>query len=266
MNPIFANIRDGLNAGDMFCSASAVFPEIHHPVVLDFRAVIEGPSPLIVGGGGLLHPGVDDWIERQSKIRPVILFGVGVNYHDPADIDRWKEKIRKCVLVGLRDKPLCSTAPNVEYCPCPTMGVHDWPHARREATHEKPLGVYEHYEHPIDVEVAVEDRLTNRWMPGGSIHTFVQWLGRYRTVVTNSYHGALWSARLGCRTVLYRPFSNRFVTGIPVKLPVAHEPDQIGATIAAWDCPDYATRVAADFDADEVHLWNFMRRTMDYLT
>ena len=45
--PIFTNIQDRFNLGDMLCNAKEIFPEFKDSPMVDFREVTDGPEPLI---------------------------------------------------------------------------------------------------------------------------------------------------------------------------------------------------------------------------
>jgi hypothetical protein len=265
VTPVFANIRDQHNLGDMLCSAKSVFPELSGAPVYDFRAVPEGSGPLIVGGGGMLHPGVDLWIDAQARKRPVVVFGVGINYHNGASIADWQSKLWPCLLVGLRDKRVVLNHSRFAYCPCPTTGAIDWRQLASEATHDQDLLLFEHFDRPMAREFGLNrlgsrgglEIFTNRWSPGVDLTSVARSLGQYRHVVTNSYHGALWSLRMGCRVALFRPFSSRFDTGLPCRLPRFDELSQMAAAFAVWDDEKYRSDVAAALNADFEYLDDF---------
>ena len=196
--PIFTNIQDRFNLGDMLCNAKEIFPEFKDSPMVDFREVTDGPEPLIVGGGGMIHPGIDMWIRRQAFQRMVFLVGVGVNYHKSEQQNGWQTRIRHCSLAGIRDKSLVADHDRFLYCPCPTAAMADWDTLRAMAKHEKDLLVLQHYDFPIKHPFPDSlPRVTNRWTPGCTITQIATELGKYRRVVTNTYHGALWSARMG---------------------------------------------------------------------
>lgn len=265
--PIFANIRDRHNLGDMLCGARAIFPELPNARVLDFREVTDGPEPLIVGGGGLLHPGVDSWIGRQARIRSVVLLGVGINYHDERSARGWEERKGSCIHVGLRDKTFAMAHPRYEYCPCPTAGMLNWPEYERKAPHSEELLLFQHFDRPILAPGTVKmPRRTNLWDPAVTLASVATDLGRYRRVLTNSYHGALWSLRVGCHVALWKPFSSRFSTGFPVKLPVCDQISDLNRAFSAWDNADYRERVRVALNSDYDYLEEFRQTVLEFLT
>lgn len=252
--PIFVNIQDNHNLGDMLCSASGLFPEFSAAPV-DFRSVTDGPEPLIVGGGGLLHPGIDKWIHQQACRRPVILLGVGLNYHLSSPPAGWEDLIKPCLCVGLRDKSVAADHPRFSYCPCPTTGLIPWNDLRAESRGDRYSVVFEHYDYPIVYPGSESvERRTNRWFAGGTLEEVAKSLGRFKRVLTNTYHGALWSLRMGCEVVLWRPFSTRFSTGLPCRLPAAHSAEDLDACWTVWQDERYRRDVNDALQKDFAHL------------
>jgi hypothetical protein len=205
----FAHILDGSNFGDSVCCPRRYFPKWSRCPEVDFRQLPPGDSPVIVGGGGMLHPEVDDWIEKTSQERPLILWGVGLNYHVDTHRPDWQAKVRHCKLVSLRDRP---EAHPFKQVPDPTC-MHP---AFQRYTRWSPstdLVTYEHFEHGIPQYRG--PRMNNRIAPGKTLDSVVRFLTQGKCVLTNSYHGALWAMWLGRAVILWRPFSNRFLSGLP---------------------------------------------------
>jgi len=265
--PIFCNIRDNKNLGDMLCSARSIFEEWPNAVPIDFRDVPDGPEPLIVGGGGMLHPGVDNWIAQQGMRRMVFTVGIGLNYHDPKQQHGWEYKLRPAVLAGLRDKSVAITHERFTYCPCPTAGAIYWEDLREKATHNRDVCIFQHYDRPIGFPFDSSiPRFTNLWSPGTSLEETAKYLGEFETVVTNSYHGALWSARMGCNVVVWRPFSSRFQTGLPFRVTIAKTMAEYRAAVDTWKSGSYKDDVHTALMEDYIHLCDFVDSVLGLLT
>jgi hypothetical protein len=165
------------------------------------------------------------------------------------------------LLVGLRDKRVVLNHSRFAYCPCPTTGAIDWRQLASEATHDQDLLLFEHFDRPLAREFGLPGSgcgiFTNTWSPGADLASVAVNLGHYRHVVTNSYHGALWSLRMGCRVALFRPFSSRFDTGLPCRLPRFDEVSGLAAAFAVWDDEKYRSDVAAALNADFDYLDDF---------
>lgn len=166
--------------------------------------------------------------------------GIGLNYHTrmPAffllpenDSDclgvkieppsghppNWKSFLDDCPIVGLRDKAEALAEPRFRYCPCPTLRLVNWKEIRKASTNRQGMLVIEHYDFPVQ-GFSQAPRMTNRFT-GDGIAVIAEKLSQYEFVVTNTYHGALWSLLAGCRVTVFSPFSCRFNTGFPCKLP-----------------------------------------------
>lgn len=243
--PIFANIRDHRNRGDMLCGAKQLFPEFADCPELDFRDVEDGPAPLILGGGGMLHPGVDDWIGRQAARRPVFLLGVGINYHDGKPLPDWYHKVAACQYIWLRDRIPSGDLHGVDFCPCPTLGALDWAaHYRKQhvsGVRKNKILIYEHLDHPIDAVLPPGfPRERNLWCPDDTLEKIATHFSSFRRILTNSYHGALWGALCGCETIIWKPFSTRFRTGLPFEVPCASSMDELSTCLGGWAAGRYS--------------------------
>jgi len=180
------------------------------PDFCDCRSVPNDGLPVVVGGGGLFHPGIDDVIEKLVLSgRPVILWGAGLNYHmdfldlqqaarEPPDYPEW---VKRCAAVGVRD-----LNSDFRWCPCASC-MH--PEFDRERLPVRDIVVYEHQASPIPVLLETP-RMRNT---GGfeAVKPVLDFLGSARTVVTNTYHGCYWSALMGKRVICWKPFSTRFL-------------------------------------------------------
>lgn len=198
---IFAHIMDN-NLGDANCCPLSYF-KFENAVEKDFRIVpCEHGDPVVIGGGGMLHPGVDDWILKISKLTNTYLWGAGLNYHDPVSDEHVITRINECELSSLRDRRFCEKY-SIEYVPCvscmsPLFDV------QYEKKHD--VGVYMHKDHIFRLEgLPVMDNFNSK-----PLSKVIEFLGSCKKIITNSYHGAYWSHLLGIPYEIYKPFSNRF--------------------------------------------------------
>lgn len=208
MRITFAHIIDG-NLGDHYATPALYFnqqfSEWSEIDVCDFRKVpLKDTHPLIVGGGGLLHPGVDSWIAEMSFHRPVILWGVGLNYADDSDEPRRRAAIflHNCKLVSVRNRGFAKEfsfnyVPDVS-CMAPELD------AQIEVTSD--AGVYHHFQRPFSIRGVPS--ITNE--NNKSLSEVIQFIGSKKVVITNSYHGAYWAGLLNRRTVIWEAWSSRF--------------------------------------------------------
>jgi hypothetical protein len=274
-DPVFCHILDSHNLGDMLCGAQGLFPEWADRPEYNYLQLPKGNEPVILGGGGLLHPGLDKWIKDTSKTRPVIPMGIGLNYHTrmpafsfsrrtiqtalalkfgryqgiPAN---WKSFLDDCPIVGLRDKAEALAEPRFRYCPCPTLRLVNWKEIRKAATNRQGMLVIEHYDFPVQ-GFSQAPRMTNRFT-GDGIAVIAEKLSQYECVVTNTYHGALWSLLAGCRVTVFSPFSCRFNTGFPCKLPIIFSESEFWQAEIIWNHPAYVQDVNDALEDAWAHL------------
>lgn len=197
---IFINIHDAKNTGDRASCPADYFPEFQTCRRLDMLdSIPEDGAPLIFGGGGLLHPGrYWDRLEHVSSdnSRLKIIWGAGLNSHQEVKriYPKWLDHYD---LVGLRD----FNSP-YEWCPCPSCHLREI----KAAPPDSQFGIYEHHEHPI-TGFAVP-KMNNSEPDAGKA---IEFISRFRTLLTNSFHGAYWALLMGKEVVLFQPFSNRFM-------------------------------------------------------
>jgi hypothetical protein len=201
------------NLGDASCCPKSHFKAFDGCPEVDFRAMPEEmlspPWTLIVGGGGLLHPGIDVWIHKRAKAQRVILWGVGLNYHDGLPLPPWRDLVKPCELVTIRDAAPASET-GVLFCPCPSCLATDFSLAR-DLPAARDVVVFEHYQRRLKLPFPTRDNLR---VPRWGFSQAVAFLASGRRVITNSFHGAYWAALLGRPVLVYQPFSTRFRSGL----------------------------------------------------
>jgi hypothetical protein len=241
MNPraLFLNVDYTPNVGDLMCGAFQLFQGGEFAI---FPTLGEPPDAevYIVGGGGMLHPGLDQWILDASLKAPTVLLGVGLNYHDDQEIPVWQDFVKHCALVGLRDRYVAAQN-DMHWCPDPTVWSNEWALSRLPVT-EHTL-VYEHLAFPMRMgheHTARNSRIN--WLGHRrelNLRSACQLFSPYQNVVTNSYHGVLWAALSGCRVVLKDGFSTKFSSGFGFPVPDARDYDTLDNAFDAWDAQTF---------------------------
>lgn len=194
MTPVFCKIVDPANLGDSLCCPRDYFPEFKNCPLVDIREPL--PGPVIFGGGGLLHEGVDVFMEQADP--KSIVWGAGSNYHDPnhTPFPDWLDRF---TFVGLRDfgNPW-------NYVPCASCLHPAFDENFGEPSQE--VVVYEHHQHGMDLGLPSRK---NDGRPE-DFPEVLRFLASGRVVLTNTYHGAYWASLLGRPVVIINPFSSRF--------------------------------------------------------
>lgn len=191
----FAHIVD-CNLGDAESCPISHFPFQNAREVCFGSIPVCGGSTLVVGGGGMFYPDVDSWIEKMSHVRKVVLWGVGLNYYYDIKhrVERTKDIIKGCFMAGIRDRSF-ALENGFDYVPCSSCMHEEFDMVR---TPTKDIGVYEHYVHPLGLGY---EKMNNR--NDKSFSDVIKFLGSFKKIITNSYHGAYW-ARLMNREVEMR--------------------------------------------------------------
>lgn len=191
------------NLGDQICCPSdyvRLGDDVRKISIWDYKH-----GPVIFGGGGLLHPGVDDMLEEALTAdgRPKIIWGIGTNYHGLKE-PYYPSWLGKFDLVGLRDWG------NVyEYVPCPSCLHPEFDKPRGVVTEE--FVIYEHHNQPIQIPGTFFRRATNS-QAADAFPAVLDFLSSADCVITNTYHGLYWSMLLGKKSICWKPYSNRFRT------------------------------------------------------
>lgn len=215
MRLVFVHIIDD-NFGDVNCGPKSLRPEWKEYPEYDFRnyrAHARADDVLIVGGGGMLHPGVDRWIQKVSAKKPVFVWGIGINYHD-GKIPDLRSLLGRCERVTLRHR----RNPVFEYCPCPSLArIEFLKYMELPEVPSMDMVFYSHKDHIISREssiTGIPELINSRvWLQHAGkddLLSVLRFLGKGRIVVTNSYHGAVWAMALDRPVILWRPLSTRF--------------------------------------------------------
>jgi len=170
---------------------------------------------VIVGGGGLLHPPFEPFLQYilDSDTRHLVMWGVGRNAHNIDDVlirpKAARELIDKADLVGLRDSVL-----DDEWVPCPS--VHHpvfkqyWGNGHVQP--EVEIVVLLHAQSELEVWHKPYKNLHLRM--DKDIDTTLQFILKGATVVSSSYHGCLWAKWLQREVIVANSFSQKFKWGL----------------------------------------------------
>lgn len=168
---------------------------------------------VIVGGAGLLHPPFKrslDVIAENAK--EVYLWGVGLNTHDE-EVDysplEWPI-VKKAKLVGVRDH--IDLNPDVWDPRCTTIGCPSVVHPIFENPPEptQKIVYYAHKDYTIPRRDGTYPYISNACQ----IETALNHIAQGQTVITTSYHGALWASWFGREVIVPNAFSTKFFVGL----------------------------------------------------
>lgn len=233
MKPIFINNGDDDNTGDHMINPQFSFPEFASCPWSDWRRydLTKGEEPIIISGG-FCHPDKGSiFMQTACKARKVILWGVGHNTHNDQKAPNWQAFLEGAALIGMRDRVLAEMYPDwIHYTPCPSTMNPAWKNCPPVPANGKVI-LYEHRCFPFPETLRDKySRFTNRASDTPDVKNFLERIAGYETVITNSYHGAMWASIAGRRTIVWRPFSTKFFTGLPVALPFV----QLEKEIEPW--------------------------------
>lgn len=198
-------------------------------------------SVIVFGGGGLFHNShfnnlINNFAKRAKRTsgkNRVVIWGAGLNVHGTQSQDFSVIKHRNFDLIGLRDfgNPF-------GYVPCASC-LHPVFDEVSEPTQE--VVIFEHMSTPIFIwdDVICND---NQWfqgeIPTEALYRIIKFLSAGETIITNTFHGAYWGLLLGRKVLLYKPFSNRFLS-FPITLPTCDEYNWTGQLRKAVSIPNY---------------------------
>lgn len=206
------HIHDEHNLGDSMCVPTDYCPQFGPAEKVNVRsitAIIDDKTPMpplgdaIIGGGGMLYPSLPPVLGAllaQKRDTRLVIWGIGSNTHDATTAD-YPKLLAAYDLVGIRDY-----GNPYQYVPCPSCMNPEFDLPAVEPTHD--FVIYEHYEHPIELEVKVP-RCSNDRLKTTFSHV-LSFLAEGRVVLTNTFHGAYWALLLNRPVVVYKPFSSRF--------------------------------------------------------
>jgi len=221
----FANIVDEANLGDMHCNPGRLtYIQLElaklgwEAVACDFRNIPMGCNAVVFGGGGMLHPNVDLQLEAIAKVKPTACWGVGINYHEEhgEEMRQWKRALN--AMTG----PVCIRDPGYSRLttPCPSCLDPRLDVALNESVKvprtfkARPLIIY-HKQHPINYPFSLPPRMVTNDCSTGFAEMLAL-IGNSRFVVTNTFHGAMWSIMLGVQPWIPKEqmFSTRHATAV----------------------------------------------------
>ncbi|MEK6952276.1 MAG: hypothetical protein AABX29_04630 [Nanoarchaeota archaeon] len=202
---IFTHFSNVDNAGDIYSCPVDYFGkqfENYSKInFVDLKLNNKDNNNLIIGGGGMLHEGFINILEKLiNKQYKVILWGIGINEHN-LHSQFFPSFINKFDLVGLRDwkNPW-------EYVPCASCMHEVFNNTTYTSKHK--CVIYEHYDNIIPINNF--PKRSNRLNKNETIVDIIHFLSKSEIIITNSYHGAYWGLLLKRKVLIFEPFSNRF--------------------------------------------------------
>lgn len=217
------------NLGDFASDPSLYFPWLANArrVQLDRLGAWIIPSPrlgganIIVGGGGLLAPNLPPFnfgwrrVVKNADPDRLVLWGAGLNSHLNSPVKPSSGKfnmyssLSQFRLVGLRDD-----LHDYRWVPCPSVML---PEFSNDYPVEREAVVYDNWQFQWN-KAALElpymrnnRRFASSDVKRRAVSEVIAFLSSAETVLTSSYHGALWATLLGKKVVVTRPFSNKFM-------------------------------------------------------
>lgn len=195
------------NIGDLSCCpldyVSLPGYNVQH---IDLREYEGGDA--IIGGGGLLHPGLDQRLRSSLAVRAKrVLWGIGTNYHDTAAPvhPSWLAEFDLASVRDFTDHPL---PPGLRCVPCPSCLSPRFDFPRPEPVLDAVI--YDHLERRVETVRDNLPRLDNSGITVADFERALAFISSARVVITSSYHGAYWALLLGRTPIVSEPFSNRF--------------------------------------------------------
>jgi hypothetical protein len=171
-----------------------------------------GKTNVIIGGGGLLETTLPAFmwgvarIVRNADPQRTVVWGAGLNAHGTtATPPSYLKGLR---LVGLRDY----LPDEYRWVPCPSVLL---PELQQDYKATREAVVYDNWQFPWQVESGLPRMANNRRFASAAtkrqaVSEVITFIGSAETVLTSTYHGALWATLLGRKVVLTRPFSSKF--------------------------------------------------------
>jgi hypothetical protein len=220
----FCHNNDPANLGDLVCSPIDYFNwEGHTKQRLDLFAPLEAFAncdAIIFGGGGLLHPGLQDRLKFLLEFcrftgKKAIAWGLGSNQHGTTRLEHpdWLEGFD---LLGLREFSNLGSAQRV---PCVSCMAPEFDQPARCVGFDKVLYRHRASKSTVSPTAGTPSRV-NCPCSGDRLYSFeraIRFLRLGASVITDTFHGAYWSLLLGRRVALLEPFSSRFWSfGFPI--------------------------------------------------
>jgi hypothetical protein len=197
VRPVNLHVLNTPNIGDRKCAPSLYFNSAGKNQDL-WQAGAQG-GPLIIGGGGLLHPSftakLASLVEQSNG--PKIVWGVGTNTHG-VNHQAQQAWLDSCDLIGLRD-----WGSGRRWVPCASCMS---PEFDRDEPPKYRAVVYRHAGEADNIPDRMGlPTLTNH---ASNLSDVVSFLLSGEFVITNTYHGMYWATLLRRKVIVY-PFSSR---------------------------------------------------------
>ena len=215
MRTVIVHRKDQTNTGDITSSPKLYYDWLNDADEIDILHVMSHDLTdcnVIVGGGGLLHPPFEPFLQYilESDTNALVLWGIGRNAHDVQDAtimpECGKDLIAKADLVGLRDSSV-----DEDWVPCPSVNHQIFKISSFIKPSEKKV-VLLHTQRDLEVWVKPYRNLHMRM--DQPIEAVLDFILKAETVVSSSYHGCLWANWLQREVIVANSFSQKFVWGL----------------------------------------------------
>ncbi|MFT7087409.1 MAG: hypothetical protein ACJAZX_000843 [Rickettsiales bacterium] len=202
------NIQNTINIGDLSCTPYHYFP-FPSSTLHDLNDTTGKKYEIAIFGGGAIHASIKNSSFMHQALHKVA-WGVGSSLSRGIVGDLIIPNLDEFAFYGVREyerfKKISKNHKNVRYTPCVTC-MSDLFDKPSEPEHE--IGFYLHgSKTPADMidKVPSEHLMLNRC---ATFKESIEFLSKYKTIVTNSFHGTYWSLLLN-KKVISIPFSSKF--------------------------------------------------------
>lgn len=168
---------------------------------------LSNPEMIIVGGGGLIGPPIFEhgWKALAEFKCPIIVWGVGTNNHAGRETSlyfpKFLEQQHERTFIALRNKS------QQHFAPCPSILRPEFSHKYHPSSQEfRILGAYWHQNRSMPAVFRLIPSIQNNV----TFDDAISFISTRKIVVTNSYHGTLWSRLLGKKVITVDQFSDKF--------------------------------------------------------
>ena len=233
MKRLFVNRKEKTNPGDWWSTPKHYFDSFKNDDWIDIfdldKINLSGYDQIIVGGGGLLYNNNFEkfiiQLEHPKITHKVFYWGVGINtsfdkHATKKDIanslHRFNHKIKtfQKKQINIRDK---QDLYNIVPCASCLHPIFD-----KKIEIERDFLIINHNKVQSFKKDGYWQEKFNIDCINNSIENIVTEIKKSEIVYTQSYHGAYWSALCGKKTIIYRPWSTKFLNcDFPVKV-MAH--------------------------------------------
>jgi hypothetical protein len=246
MRVIVTSRHNEQNLGDRATSPANYFPWLSKAERIDLwdtdlRSILvpNDPTLVIVGGLGVFGWGTGLGFDRSTRtvtfdsnvealadlqVANVVLWGVGHESRHLTSIS-YPEYLGKFRLVGLRDYSdgtNIAVPPKYEWVGCPSCLHPVFNHLDRYKRKTTEVIIYDHRDHRVEINDPGIPRMDHY---ASTMEEVIAWLGSAETVLTTSYHGALWATFLGAKVIIPHPWATKLLLykHQPIVIESAHD-------------------------------------------